>query len=191
MKPCNWINSWCDREWRIRSCRTSQQTHKKPPGSRNRDMEPIIYRTENVDVSMLYIVWDLNIVDDSIFAYIKLWSVDSGIVSMLLKSFLIMCHLMQGYKWQCCCLSIYLFVLLEACAPSFLYAQSWNIMFEDFMLSPNDLAQDSLSNQANQLKELRDAKISQDEQVQEAQVGNGKEHLPVCLKKKRPRDLLR
>jgi len=33
-----------------------QQTHKKPPGSRNRDMEPIIYRTENVDVSMLYIV---------------------------------------------------------------------------------------------------------------------------------------
>lgn len=64
-------------------------------------------------------------------------------------------------------------------------------MFEDFMLSPNDLAQDSLSNQANQLKELRDAKISQDEQVQEAQVGNGKEHLPVCLKKKRPRDLLR
>ena len=55
------------------------------------------------------------------------------------------------------------------------------------MLSPNVLAQDSLSNQANQLKELRDAKISQDEQVQEAQVGNGKEHLPVFLKKKAPR----
>ena len=61
-------------------------------------------------------------------------------------------------------------------------------LFEDFMLSPNDLAQDSLSNQANQLKELRDAKISQDEQVQEAQVGERKfEHLPLCLTNKAPR----
>ena len=86
-------------------------------------------------------------------------------------------------------------MLLEACAPSFLYAESRNIMnsstpqiFEDFMLSPNDLAQDSLSNQAHQLKELRDAKISQDEQVQEAQVSETEKSICQCVsKKKAPR----